>query len=57
MFLSILRISASTVLKISPEIIVSIVCAVVAFSILTNQPEAQILSTEPATTLAGKKEI
>ena len=42
MFLNISRILASNVLKMFSNIIVSIGCAVVVFSIRTNQPEAQI---------------
>ena len=45
MFLNILRISASNVLKMFINIIVSIGCAVV-ISIRTNQPEAQIRFVE-----------
>ena len=52
MFLNILRISASNVLKMFLNIIVSIGCAVV-----TNRPEAQIRFIELAATLAGNEEI
>ena len=53
MFLKVLRISASNVLKMFLNIIVSIDY----WGFPSNQPEAQILFIELAATLAGKKEI
>ena len=57
-----LRISASNVLKMFINIIVSIGRAAVIFHSYkptgsTNQPEAQIHFNELAATLAGKKEL
>ena len=53
MFLNILKISDSNVLKMFLNIIVQLL-----FSIRTNQPEAQVRFIESArATLAGKKEI
>ena len=62
MFLYILRVSVSNVLKTFLNIIVTIGCAVVIFywckpTGSTNQPEAQTLFIELVVTLAGKKEI
>ena len=55
MFSNILRISASNVLKIFINLIVSIGCAIL-FSMCTNrQRETQIRFIELAATLAGKK--
>ena len=56
MFLTILRISASNVLKMSLNIIL-VLGVQLLFSICTNQPDAQIRFIELAATLAGKKEL
>ena len=56
MFLTILRISASNVLKMFLNIIL-VLGVQLLFSICTNQPDAQIRFIELAATLAGKKEL
>ena len=57
MFLNILRISVSNVLKMFLNIIVSIGCAVVIFHSLKTNRKHKIRFIELAATLAGKKEI
>ena len=54
MFLNILWVSTSNVLKMFSNIVVIIGCTFVIFY-RTTQPEAQIRFTELAATLAGKK--